>query len=364
MPYKKLMAKIIAQEIIESGIKIPSLPDSAQRIMVMVNTPVDKIDTASLEHIIKNDPILFAQLLKLANSSYYSRGIPVTGLRNAIVRIGLTDTIHYLYMYLFKKTVPTFPNLNGFSDKEYWEEAWACAIANRRLGDPKLLVEVSPGDLYIVGLLQGIGKLILAVYNPEAFEKCIKMTKISGKPLREAELEIFATTDALVAQTILESWHLPDNICAAVGHWQSPESAAPEFREIAALTQFACSIVRISGLVRTCEWMARSSDDPFLTDLSNIYLFQNNIYPLARTGKQYRLVQEIVSLLEKHFAQINNINREQSAQKRALESKSNLQKTNMNKQERQDNKNIFKYSSEPERVKPKGFFDWIRSLFK
>ncbi|MBF0204600.1 MAG: HDOD domain-containing protein [Desulfamplus sp.] len=386
MPYKKMMAKIIAKEIIDSGINIPSLPDSAQFLIDMAQTPVDKIELDLLEKTIKNDPVLFAQLLKLANSSYYSRGIPITGVRNAILRIGLTETMHSLYMYLFKKTVPVFPKLNGFSDKEYWEEAWACAVANRRLGDPALLVTALPGDLYLAGLLQGLGKLILAVYNPESFEKCIKIAQTSGKSLRDIELEIFGTTDALVANSILESWHLPENICAAVEHWHAPEFAAPEHREIAALTQFACSIVRISGLVSTCEWMEKAGTEPFYTDLSNIYIFKNNLYPLASTGKQYKLVQEIVSILEKHLTKTEEFNEKEDNQKTDFKNQTEPhQKSGVNKQmdfhEKKDfgkkievhqetdirshmSNGIDKYPTGGKTGRKKsGFFAWIRALF-
>lgn len=348
MAYKAIMAKIIAQEIIDSGINIPSLPDSAQRLMAMARTPVDKIEITLLEEVIRNDPVLFAQLLKRANSSYYSRGIKITGLRSAIVRIGITETVHYLYMYLFKKTLPAFPKLSEFSDKEYWEEAWACAVANRRLGDPNLLVETLPGDLYIAGLLQGIGKLILAVYNPEEFERCIHMTRKTGKSLRESELEVFGTTDAFVANAVLESWHLPENICSAVGYWQFPESAPPEYREIAALTQFACSIVRISGFVKTCEWMERISEDPFITDLSNTYILKNNFYPLAGTGKQYKLVQEIVSVLERYFAVTDESDKHKSPQNSSFNT--------------QLNKSRITHFVKPKEGKLKKIFAWVRSI--
>ncbi|MBF0377384.1 MAG: HDOD domain-containing protein [Desulfamplus sp.] len=301
MPYNKIMANIIAQDILDSGIKIPSLPASAKSLMDMIQMPVDKIEVNLLEKLIKNDPVLFVQILKLANSSYYSRGVKTTSLRSAIMRIGLTDTLHSLYMYVFKNTLPSFPQLNGFSDKEYWEEAWACAVANRRLGDPNLLVKSLPGELYIAGLLQGIGKLILAVYNPSSFEQCINIIKTTGQSLSEAELEIFGTTNSLVAYKILESWNLPTNICAAVGYWQTPESVESQYLEIVSLTQLACSIVRISGLVSTFEWTERASSDPFLTDLSNIYILRTATHPLVTTGKHYKIVQEIVSILEKNL---------------------------------------------------------------
>lgn len=347
MSYKKIVADITAQEILDSGIKIPSLPASARRLMAIAQKPVDKIEIRSLEELIKSDPVLFAQILKLSNSSYYSRGTQIKGLRNAIMRIGLTETINALYVYIFKDILPAFPQLKGFSDKEYWEEAWACAIANRRLGDPGLLVEALPGDLYLSGLLQGIGKLILAVYKPALFEQCINIIKTTGQSLREVELEIFGTIDSLVARKILESWNLPGNICAAVGYWQSPESAEPEYQEIAALTQFACSIVRISGLVSTCEWMERTSTDPFLTDLSNICILKRSFHPLVSTGKQYKIVQEIVSTLQSNFSENQEAEVEQDSQASIHSKKQMINDT-------------LKVSDNSEK---KSVATWIRSIF-
>ncbi|MBF0203148.1 MAG: HDOD domain-containing protein [Desulfamplus sp.] len=347
MSYKKIMANIIAQEILDSGIKIPSLPASAPRLLAMAQQSVEQIEINVLEDLIKSDPILCVQILKLANSPYYNSGMEITGLRKAIMNIGLTETIHSLYMYIFKSILPPFPNLNGFSDKEYWEEALACAVANRRLGDPGLLVKALPGELYIAGLLQGIGKLILSVYDPKAFEKCINISRNTGQTFGDVELEIFGTTDDLIAYKILESWHLPSMICAAVGYWQAPESAASEYREIAGLTQFACSVVRISGLVGTCEWIGYSSTDSFIADLSNIYIFKNSSSPLAGTGKQYQLVQEIVSILEKKF----------TASQESKEKKM-PQKTEFKNLVRHDVVNDA--SGFPAK---KDFFNWIRSFF-
>jgi len=354
MPYKNIMANIIAQEIIDSGVKIPSLPASAQRLLAIAQQPLDQIEIRMVEQLIQSDPLLSAQILSLANSSYYRiyrTGIDITGIRTAITRIGIADSILSLYMYLFKSILPPFPRLNGFSDKRFWEESWACAIANKRLGDPRLLVEASPGELYIAGLLHGIGRLILAVHDPKAFEKCMKISRERGEPLEEAELEILGTTSALVARKILESWSLPGRICAAVGYWQSPESAEPEYREIAALTQFACSIVSMSGVVRTCTGVDGSCTDPPLADIANTYLLQNGSFAFCSSGKQYKLVQEIVSILEKHFSVTHRPDSETYEE--------STQKIGFKQTLRGDV--AIKRSSTPLH-KRRGFFTWIGSL--
>lgn len=314
MSHKNILANSIAMDIIDSKIKIPSLPVSAQQILAIAQQPVDKIEIKILEQLIQKDPILFAQILNLANSSYYGTGREIVGLRNAIMRIGLEETVSSLSLYMFKNSLPVFPQIKGVSDAEYWEESWACAVASRRLGDPRLLVEALPGELYIAGLLQGIGKLILAVYDPKLFYECIKITRSFGKSLEQAELEIFGTTDSLVAYRILESWHLPPNICAAVGYCQSPESAPPEYIEIAALMQFASVIIKIIWDIEKVEQEGeRLSIATNLEKLDNTYISRNSSSLLADKLEQYKIVKEIKSIVKIQAAATQSPGIQQSA---------------------------------------------------
>ncbi len=368
MLHQNLMANSIAFEILESGVKIPSLPSSAQQLLAIAQQPFDKIDIKVLEKLIQKDPILFAQILKLANSSYYGTGRETTGLHDSIIRIGLADTVSALYLYLFKNTLPAFPQIKGVSDKEYWEESWACALANRRLGDPRLMVEALPADLYIAGLLHGIGKLILAVYNPKSFYECIKLTRKSGKSLEESELEIFGTTDSLIAFKILESWHIPSNICAAVGYYQCPELAAPQYLEIAALTQFACAIVKIARTLDNNEGVGKENNkkdeetklskigtftDIDITELSNTYISKNRYSVFADKVQQQKIVQEIISTL----CEQSTVNKKSSSGRLLHKEGSKMPLNNVNIV----NHTAPSLSSASSRKK--GFFSWLHTLF-
>lgn len=344
------MANIIASEILESGVNIPSLPASAPHLLKMAQKPSDKIDINALVRLIESDPALVAKILNLANSSYYRTAREIVGLRNAITHIGLSETVGSLYLYLFKNTLPTFPELKGFSDKEFWKASWACAVANRRLGDPRLQVETMPGELYIAGLLNGIGDLILAVYNPKEFNECIKLTRSTGQSLEEAELEIFGTTGSLVALKMLESWNLPPSICAAVGYCHSPESAEPEYREIAAVTQFACSIVNQSGIAKSYEGMDHSTITLLDMDFSDNYIVNNASYPFVDTMKQQKIVGEIISILENQ----SSTSQKSTSDKKGKEGQKNGIKKSVKKQATKPSSTV---------SKKKGFFSWIRTLF-
>ncbi len=287
---ENLVANAIALEILTSGIKLPPLPAAGTRLLEMTQKSLDKIDISSFAALVETDPGLLSKVLQLANSPYYGSVNKIVGLRKAIIRIGLDEAINSVCLYFFQKMIPKIPAIDGFSVKEYWAHSWACAMANRRLGHPNLLMDAIPGELYIAGLLHGIGKLILAIHNPWEFSKCIAKAKNLKLPLHEVEMDIFGTTDALLTAKIMEMWNFPEAICAAVAFYNNPESAPEAYREIAGLTQFAYFIAGISEI--------GNSGDGILMDIRSVWICKQPGLKFNEAETQQFLVQEIMLTLE------------------------------------------------------------------
>ena len=129
-----------------------------------------------------------------------------------------------------KTPCPHFPYLMIFPMKITGAFTWTCAMAARRLGHPNLGMNVIPGELYMAGLLHGIGKLMMAIHHPEKIEKCFIKTNRTGQPQYKSEQEIFGTINGFLAAKIMNSWNFPDNICFGVKYYQIPESAPPSIQ--------------------------------------------------------------------------------------------------------------------------------------
>lgn len=238
----------IAVEMLTTNKAIPPIPDNRLRLLEMVHQPIDAISMASVVHLVEVDPVLFARVLQLANSPFYRGVEPIVSLRAAITRIGLRDVLNTVGLYCIQMTLPDFPDLDTFPSIEFWNFSWACAVAARRLGHPNLRVEAVPGELYIGGLLHGIGKLIMAIHYPEKFAMCISRSRKLGEPLYKMQQDLFGTVDGMVAAKIMESWNLPAAICSAVAYYQVPEYAPEEHREMAGLIQFAYCLAGRTGI--------------------------------------------------------------------------------------------------------------------
>jgi len=338
---EKTIGDSMSLEILTSRIKLPPLPTNGIKLLDMAQQPMDNIDIASFAKLVEIDPGLFASVLQLANSPYYKGIDKVISLRSAITRIGLSETINSTCLYFFQKSLPELPAITGFSSKDYWAFSWACAVANRRLGHPNLEMGVLPGELYIAGLLHGMGKLLIAIHYPHEFVKCLKMAKEHKLPLYKIEQDVFGTTDTFVASKIMETWNLPANICAGVAFYQMPESAPAQYQEIAGLTQLAYSIASKSEI--------GSSGDGSIEEPTSTYICQQPNLQLHKKDTQEKLIQEILSLVQEKSESIAGKSSSKSSTKTA------------NKKNHSNGIDREKISiTKPEK---KGIFARIKSLF-
>jgi HD-like signal output (HDOD) protein len=292
----KSNAQTIALQILQSTVQLPPLPLVGSQLLAMNQKSMDEIDVDKFVSLIETDPTLVARILSLANSAYFSSVNKIYSIRQAVMRIGLEESFNAVSWFFFQGALPRFPKFEGFSDKDYWSHSWACAVANRMLGRPDLFINCLPGELYIAGLLHGVGKLILAIHRPNEFLTCLEVSREYNQPLFEAELDHFGTTDADIAYEILKSWHFPEKICMAVKYYRIPEKAEAPYMEIAATTQFAYYIANTSGI--------GNNGDLHCFDLQETVMGRISDFPLSDEGTRNRVVNDIYSALRKKSAVI------------------------------------------------------------
>ena len=334
---EKTIAFSIAQEILSTSINIPTIPANGTKIIAITRQPIDKIDILRFVKLVESDPGLYTRILQLANSPFYAEMDKIVSMRAAITRIGLVEIVSSVCLHFFQKMLPKFPDIKGFSYDDFWSYSWACAVANRRLGHPNLGMGGLPGELYMTGMLHGVGKLLMAIHNPHEFSLCLKKAREFKLPLHQVEKDVFGTTDAFVAAAVLKFWNLPPNICQGVAFHQMPELAPPEHVTIAGLTQFAYVIAGMSGHGCNGDGLGMDLAATYLGQLPNKF---------SQPEVQQQLVQEIVNSLDGRSDKIT---------RRAPESQvkgSGAKKTNIT-------------AKTPALIKPaqKGVFGWIKSLW-
>lgn len=284
-------AVVIAHEFLKSGVEFPFSSEIGNRLLALSGKPVDQIEIDKLVGLIQVDPGLTTKVLQLANSVYFGGIKKIVSLRRAIIQIGLEEAVNFIHAVYYRKSLPCFPEVYGFSDKDYWSCSWACAVANRMLGHPSVGTKSLPGELYITGLLHGLGKLILAIHRPEEFTQCLELSQEFQQSLPEAQLDILGTTDSDIACELLKVWQLPLNICNGIKYFHMPQEAEQEFQEISGLTQLAYYIANTSGIGNMM--------DEFCYDVKQTWIVNEPSSPLSNEVLQQSVLRKIYVALER-----------------------------------------------------------------
>src|SRR5262249_5630566 len=76
-------------ELIDQVVALCPLPASAQRILQLTSDP--DVDIKEVGRVLATDPALAAEVMRLANSAAYSRGVAANDLVQAILKLGIGE---------------------------------------------------------------------------------------------------------------------------------------------------------------------------------------------------------------------------------------------------------------------------------
>jgi len=204
--------------VMEEGAKLPSLPEVLLRLDRELAK--DDVDLARIGKLVGMDPVLSGQILRLANSAWYSRGgKPVQELSRALIRLGVPTTKELVHALVMPSL---FPKRGGNIDMDaFWKHSFAVALFAQAIGRRLKLPREKMDLLWTAGLLHDIGALLLDLVASETYRRLIR---ICGQELEEGldpqpidlcalEREWLGTDHAAMGATFLQKfWKLPDNL--------------------------------------------------------------------------------------------------------------------------------------------------------
>lgn len=216
------------QELVQSVKGLPSAPRVLVRLLKIVRNP--DADSSQVIEVLHLDAALTAEVIRLANSAYFSAS-PVSTLDEAVARLG------YLEVYRIAARIPAGEMFSGAIEPmgiaagELWEHSVACAIIADELGERAGLPD---GTAYTAGLLHDVGKLILREARGEEYAKVFEQVEQQEITLNAAERNLFGFDHAEAGAALLEHWNFPPELHQAV-RFQYEPARCPEPRVLAAI---------------------------------------------------------------------------------------------------------------------------------
>ncbi|EDY82237.1 HDOD domain family [Verrucomicrobiia bacterium DG1235] len=209
--------KINLELLFEYASSLPTSP----RIFARLDQLVRNEDTALdyISSLVKMDPGLSAQILRVTNSAYYGGSIKVNEIGTAISRIGFNELRSILSMVVarecFYQAVPAY----GLTATEFADASIDVAIISETIAKR---VGYGANAPYIAGLLHQIGKLAINLYL-ERLEQMTDLSAIAGdRPLIEVEQELLGMSHYRVGAELLDHWQFEPNVWQPIKNQNSP----------------------------------------------------------------------------------------------------------------------------------------------
>lgn len=233
---------------------LPTLPTVAMKVVELGRDP--EAGVPEVAEVVALDPALAAKLLRIANSPLYAQRRKVDNLRQALMLLGLNSA---LTLALSFSLVGAFgaPVGSGMDYRRYWQRCLLCGMASRVIGRRAGVRRYD--DLFLAGLLQDIGMLVLDAVASEAYTRVIAWG-MEHELLIASEHEEFNCDHAEVGAWMLEQWGMPDSLVRAVrlSHARTRDDISGAHDEVLGI---AC--ITLAGWLADI-WLS-DTDDPGLT---------------------------------------------------------------------------------------------------
>jgi HD-like signal output (HDOD) protein len=231
--------------IISNIDQLPPLPEVASKVINMVSNPDVSFKQVAQE-IVKNQAMT-ANILKLCNSAFFSKGNEITSIDRAIVTLGLKEIKDIVLLVAAKPVLDKPVAGYDLGQGDLWKQGLAVATMSRDIALQRKRKELAD-VVFTGGIIHNVGKVVIATYVQQTFKQILDMVQEQNIPFHIAEKEIMGYNHQEVGEKILEKWNFPPVLRSIVRFYQEPENAPAEHRMEVSIVHVANAICLMGGI--------------------------------------------------------------------------------------------------------------------
>lgn len=224
--------KVGKPDIIRVGQQLPASPRIFSRLAAVLkdlNTGVDQV-----VGLVKMDPGMSAQVIRLSNSVLFGFAEPSTSLEESINRVGFREVYRLVGLAATNQLFPKELTLYGVRGDLVWENSLASALAMERLARSQGAEDEQAA--YTIGLLRSAGKVL---FTRLAAQPGLKIAPYPGAEMEphlgDWERGVFGMDSPEAACELMEHWKFDPTIRLAIRSQYDPLVAADAPAEAAML---------------------------------------------------------------------------------------------------------------------------------
>lgn len=206
-------SRLNSQRVLEELERMPAQQAAAVRVLYVADDP--RSSASDLAAAVGADPVLTAQVMRLANSAYYGLSGRVRSADFAVTLLGFATV----------RSLAAASAAGAIGDDavipcDFWQHAAASAAGAAQVSARLGLVRP---EAFSLGLLHDIGTAVLCRIDPAAFHAI--EAEVADPDSRQAvllERKAFGMDHMAVAATVLGSWRFPDELVDTIAAHHDP----------------------------------------------------------------------------------------------------------------------------------------------
>jgi putative nucleotidyltransferase with HDIG domain len=233
---QEITAKVELNRRAAGASALPSVPRLYLELTELLRSGETGAEDAA--RVVETDIAMAAKVLQLANSAFFGRRHPVSGVREAVAYLGLEALRALALSAEAFHRFPVDPPIPGFDLDELQRHCSRTArLAHAICG------ETWDGEeAFAAGLLHDVGLLVLATEDRDELIDVLALAKTDQRPLHVVERERFGVTHAEVGAHLLALWGLPHPVTEAVAHHHAPPRPEAPLDSVA-VTYIAAALI-------------------------------------------------------------------------------------------------------------------------
>jgi len=209
----------VVNRILKSIESIPAFPATGNKVSQLLNKP--DYSVLQVANVIKLDPSIAANILKMANSAYFKSQHKISTINDAVMYLGQKNLLRAIQTAGISKYYKK--GVSGYFDKasDLWEHSVAVALMSQILS-----LKISGEEdttLYTAALLHDVGKIIMGEFVRDEMQKIVMLVKDHNMSFLEAEETVLGINHAELGGKIAEHWNFPVEIREAIAFHHRPD---------------------------------------------------------------------------------------------------------------------------------------------
>ncbi len=186
---------------------LPTISTVFEKILSLVED--ERSSAHDLEKIIKLDQTISARVLKLINSPLYGYS-DISSVAHAITLLGFNTLKNVALSASITSVFDWSDTVGEVRVDQFWLHSIGVAYLSKLVAEKTGICK--PDEIFTLGLLHDIGKLVYLKETPEFFQSLLEAAQKSSISLNQME-ELIGFSHSLLGWLIAEKWNVPEKVC-------------------------------------------------------------------------------------------------------------------------------------------------------